>query len=385
MDICMKSVKKDIIWKILALYLVSSLVFVFVVFSILYEKQKELLIEQKSLNLREARGIISRNFNKKFNSNIDKIADELNVKIIIFSKHKKQIFANFIAEKEILAHKGLFLYENTIYLHARLPKNKQAEILLKGENISPFLDDLQQKFIFFAFVSFVLIILIAYFLIQLSLKPLLENIKFLNRFIKDTTHEINAPLSVILMSIESMEAQSLSPKNQKRINNIKLATKTLSNIYSDLTYISFNHNKNKNEILNLAQILQNRLEFFAPLFQNQNLQINANLQNSSIKADLLKLQKMLDNLLSNIAKFALKNSQVEISLKQNELTLSNKTDDILPKNINQIFQRYERFNQNKGGFGIGLSLVKQICDEFNININAKFENQTFILELKWQI
>lgn len=375
--------KKAVVWKILTLYLMTSGIFVIIISNALYQKQKELLIEKKSLNIKEARSFIARNLNKYKLNNLKEISKDLNVKLYIRQKNNI-IFSNFNPPKEILLKKGLFIYENIIYIHTRLPKSKNTGILLKGDDILPYLQKIQQKFIIFGFVVFVLIILVAYFLVKLSLKPLLENIKFLNRFIKDSTHEINAPLSIILMSIESMQTQDLSPKNQKRINNINLAAKTLSNIYNDLTYISFNDIKNKNEILNLAQILQERINFFTPLFQIQNLQVNSNLQNSTLKIDALKLQKMLDNLLSNIAKFASKNSEVSINLSTNSLMLSNKTDDILPSNLNKIFQSYERFNQNKGGFGIGLSIVKQICDEFDIKIDVKFKNQQLILTLIWQ-
>lgn len=375
--------KKAVVWKILTLYLMTSGIFVIIISNALYQKQKELLIEKKSLNIKEARSFIARNLNKYKLNNLKEISKDLNVKLYIRQKNNI-IFSNFNPPKEILLKKGLFIYENIIYIHTRLPKSKNTGILLKGDDILPYLQKIQQKFIIFGFVVFVLIIFVAYFLVKLSLKPLLENIKFLNRFIKDSTHEINAPLSIILMSIESMQTQDLSPKNQKRINNINLAAKTLSNIYNDLTYISFNDIKNKNEILNLAQILQERINFFTPLFQIQNLQVNSNLQNSTLKIDALKLQKMLDNLLSNIAKFASKNSEANINLSKNSLMLSNKTDDILPSNLNKIFQSYERFNQNKGGFGIGLSIVKQICDEFDIKIDVKFKNQQLILTLIWQ-
>jgi len=54
------------------------------------------------------------------------------------------------------------------------------------------------------------------------------------------------------------------------------------------------------------------------------------------------------------------------------------------ENIPFMFDRYMRFNESEGGFGIGLSIVKQILDEYNISIEVKSkEGEGTRMVLRW--
>ena len=68
------------------------------------------------------------------------------------------------------------------------------------------------------------------------LKPMRDSIMLLDRFIKDTTHELNTPLSAILANIEMMDTDVMVEKNRKKLTRINIAAKTVSTLYKDLTY-----------------------------------------------------------------------------------------------------------------------------------------------------
>lgn len=109
---------------------------------------------------------------------------------------------------------------------------------------------------------------VATILVRLFLKPLNEYISALDLFIKDSTHEINTPLSVILMSIETLKTDNLSPNDAKKIERIKFASLQLNTIYNSLVAYNFLRSTQK-ERLSVGAILNERLEFFAPFFSKK--------------------------------------------------------------------------------------------------------------------
>lgn len=93
---------------------------------------------------------------------------------------------------------------------------------------------------------------------------------------------------------------------------------------------------------------------------------------------------MIDNLINNAIKYNKKGGVISIILKANFLSIADTGCGISKSNLNQIFDRYTRFNTDQGGFGIGLSLVKKICDDNGIKITCKsVENQGSVFKLNW--
>jgi two-component system OmpR family sensor kinase len=67
------------------------------------------------------------------------------------------------------------------------------------------------------------------------------------------------------------------------------------------------------------------------------------------------------------------NTTITVTLKEHVFSIQDEGVGIAEEKIKEIFKPYERGSHIAGGFGIGLSIVKQICDEFKININVESE------------
>ena len=76
----------------------------------------------------------------------------------------------------------------------------------------------------------------------------------------------------------------------------------------------------------------------------------------------------MDNTISNAIKYSHDHSKVVISLyiEEGSIVFSVKDEGVGIENVERIFSRYYRENQAKGGFGIGLNIVKQIIEEEGI-------------------
>ena len=226
---------------------------------------------------------------------------------------------------------------------------------------------LKLKIIFFSFIILLAILIIAYFIIRLSLRPLYRRIDFLNGFIRDTTHEINTPLSVILMSIEMFETDP-----QKYLNNIKTASKTISTLYEDLTLVKFGGEEdNAVTTFSLSELVRDRLSYFGLNLEQKNINLNAQIAEVQLRSSYKKVRKIIDNLLSNAIKYCDENGDVGVNLTPSALTISNGGAGIAKENLSRIFDLYVRFDERNGGFGIGLHIVKTFCDELGFKISCK--------------
>ncbi|EEF13056.1 ATPase/histidine kinase/DNA gyrase B/HSP90 domain protein [Campylobacter rectus RM3267] len=226
---------------------------------------------------------------------------------------------------------------------------------------------LKLKIIFFSFIILLAILIIAYFIIRLSLRPLYRRIDFLNGFIRDTTHEINTPLSVILMSIEMFETDP-----QKYLNNIKTASKTISTLYEDLTLVKFGGEEdNAVTTFSLSELVRDRLSYFGLNLEQKNINLNAQIAEVQLRSSYKKVRKIIDNLLSNAIKYCDENGDVGVNLTPLALTISNGGAGIAKENLSRIFDLYARFDERNGGFGIGLHIVKTFCDELGFKISCK--------------
>ena len=94
--------------------------------------------------------------------------------------------------------------------------------------------------------------------------------------------------------------------------------------------------------------------------------------------DRTKTQKLVNNLISNSIKYSHKNSIIEINLENNILKVKDFGIGISSDEQKMIFKRYKRGNNTEGGFGIGLDIVKRVCEEYELPLflESKINEQT---------
>jgi two-component system OmpR family sensor kinase len=105
----------------------------------------------------------------------------------------------------------------------------------------------------------------------------------------------------------------------------------------------------------------------------------------NIKIDSHKLSKLFDNNLINAIKYSNPNSKIEIIVKNDGFIVKDYGIGIKKDKIKEIFTRYKRATTQGGGFGIGLSVVKKITQEygFDIKIDSSYQKGTKV-SVKWQ-
>jgi two-component system OmpR family sensor kinase len=236
------------------------------------------------------------------------------------------------------------------------------------------LDEIFAQVISVALYGFIFLLLVAFLLSRIMLSPIKKSIASLTKFMKDATHEMNTPISTILMSYEHMDKGNLSAKQLRSLDRIDIATKTLSSLYRDLSFASFHdYIQYEDTPIDVKEVVLERIKYMDTLIQFKGLKINTALAHKTINMDKRKLILLIDNLLSNAIKFSKKNGDIEVTLTDKHFSVKDYGIGISKEDQKSIFERFKSSHSLHGGFGVGLDIVSQICKEYHIKIVLESE------------
>ena len=374
----------SLIYSILVLVILGVITFLY------YQFKKDLMLQDVRQTLQNYSNTQIANL-KELHINIDKSdiypRDE-RFNSAIYDSSKKKIFSTLLMD-DVKLDEVIYLKDGYIHL-IKEPESyylgsKYVIVEIEDDNI--WFANIKYKMLFWFLFSFILLLFVGYFIAKLFLKPMRESIQMLDRFIKDTTHELNTPIAAILSNIQMINKDNIDEKLAKKINRIEIGAKTISNIYEDLTFVSLNNQIiSNNEKLYFSQILNQRVDFFKSIANSKKIEFILDIkENVFIVCDIKKLSKLIDNILSNAIKYNKFQGFIKVTLKDKILIIEDSGKGMSKDNLSNLFTRYKRFDKSVGGFGIGLNIVSLIAKEydFKVDVISKIDVGTRI-KIKWQ-
>lgn len=249
---------------------------------------------------------------------------------------------------------------------------KDGATIMKTDDDGLWRRDFWEKASLFGILLFLLLFGAGYRLSRLFLRPMNDAVSLLDRFIKDTTHELNTPVTTIRTNIERFDLQALDERNQKKLQRITMAARTIETLYDDLTYLLLENNVSvRDEVLDLDVLLRERLEYFRLQYEMKRMQVSyASREAVRVRMDRRRAERLIDNLLSNAIKYGNPEGRISVQLRGHTFTVFNTGIPIPQEKLRQIFNRYVRAESSKGGFGIGLHIVRRIVDAYGIGIEV---------------
>lgn len=390
LDIDLPQSEKKTLISFLSLYSFLSITILIFISYMYFGFKKDLMLQEKRLVLQEySNDLIARL--KDLHINFDKYKfyprDE-RFNSAIFDSDRKLIFSTLDSKKVNLDeitytsnHQIHYIKEpESYYLGAKY-------VLLEIPDDEIWLETVERRIAILLIFGFLVSFLIGFYLLKLFLRPMRDSMHLLDRFIKDTTHELNTPISAIIANIELINIDNLEDeKLKKKLKRIDTGAKTVSNIYQDMTYLALSNKIiSKNEILDLSQIVKKRVDYFKTLADVKKVKIETFVEDEvEIFCDEKKISKVIDNLLSNAIKYNKINGNIKVTLKDKLLIVEDSGKGIDKDKIPSMFERYARFDKSVGGFGIGLNIVYMILKEYDMK--AKIDSQKDVgtkVEIRW--
>ena len=358
------------------LYSFLVLVILSVVSFLYYQFQKDLMLQEKRQILQNySNDLIVRL--KDLHVNIDKnniYPRDERFNSAIFDSDKKKIFSTLESD-DVSLDDIIYLSDNQIHF-IKEPESYylgSKYIIVEVADDGIWFEEIRYKIGICFLLAFVFMMVLGYFILRQVLKPMRDALHLLDRFIKDTTHELNTPVTAIITNIEMIDKSSLDERLLKKINRIEIGAKTISNIYEDLTFVTLNNQIiSNNEEINLSNVLKQRVEYFNSIATMKKINFDLNIKDDVfIVCDMKKITKLIDNILSNAIKYNKIAGFIKVNLDNNILSIEDSGKGIEKENLKTLFERYSRFDKSVGGFGIGLNIVSLIAKEYNLKIDIK--------------
>lgn len=370
MVIDLTAIEKSTLYKFLSLYLGSSFILIIIVAFLYFSNEQRLYFDLTKSKMQNIASELSSKIIYSHMSGIKLDIKELypskDYELAFYDNRGKKIFGDIKESidlnKEIIENKESFILINkSTFGHLDI-----YAIAIKEQFYFKQVKELKLNIIVLFLLIYSVIALIGFYLAKLFIKPIKDDRDKLNNFIKDTTHELNTPISAILMSTES---DVLSPK---QIERVRLSAKRVSEIYKDLSYIFLEKDIEKELIkkIELNKVIEKQLIYFEALALKKRLKIIKDIESFSFKIKEDDFIRLFNNLISNAIKYNKIGGELKIVLKNGVLEIRDTGIGIEKTKVNDIFKRYYRATKEQGGFGIGLNIVYEICKKYSIKIEV---------------
>jgi len=265
-------------------------------------------------------------------------------------------------EEGVLPNK-LYFTPNEIYALFSIPKSKKfyLKISYSNQKLEGDIRSLFLNLLTLYFLATLIILGLAFFFTLYSLKPIRDALKLNREFIKDILHDFNTPISSMIINLVMLKKGCDSPY----IERIEQSLNTIVSLQDNLRHFLKNIKSDKSKV-NLNALVKERIGCFKNLYPNLTFEVVEKAKVTLFTQQEL-LVRIIDNLISNACKYNKPNGKVEVTILKHKLIIADTGRGI--KNKNRVFDRF--YKESDRGIGIGLSIVKKLSEELDIQIELE--------------
>jgi len=363
----MNKITKRSFYSFLALYLISSFIFLTLAAYWFFTSQVSMEKNSNYYKMNHTADIIS---SKIIHAHMQGKAYTLpltqDASIALLDKNKKLIDGIIIQKVDF---SKIFYMKNGIFtlISKRTAGHLNVEyVIVQSSECVSNIAIIKNKIAYTVIFTALLIIIIAIFLSYIFLKPLKDKMQEIEEFVKDTTHELNTPITALMMSTSRIKSKKIY--DEKIVKNISISTKQLYDIYSSLSFLSFDNSSEKKEKLLFNEVVNESKEYFYELLEKKDITVISNLNECPLTITPTKAKMLINNLLGNAIKYSHPKSSIRLETSQNSFTIEDEGIGIKKEKLDLIFKRFTRATSYSGGFGVGLNIVESIVNEYGYKI-----------------
>jgi two-component system, OmpR family, phosphate regulon sensor histidine kinase PhoR len=217
-------------------------------------------------------------------------------------------------------------------------------------------------------------------------------------FLSNISHELRTPLTSIMAYVETLEDGAIDDheNNRRFLGVIRRNAERMHALIADVAELSQIESGNITLDVKNVRVAPLVDETFAALRTKASVRnielINEVTPDTMVRADSMRLEQMLTNLIDNAIKFNREGGSVTVSVSKNGtrsiVSIADTGDGIMAENLKRIFERFYRIDRGRsrevGGTGLGLAIVKHIARLHGGDVSAVStpgQGATFAIEL----
>ncbi|ATU04973.1 hypothetical protein BKN14_00770 [Candidatus Gracilibacteria bacterium HOT-871] len=234
------------------------------------------------------------------------------------------------------------------------------------------------------FLNAFLVLLITSFCVYISLyfigKKFFSKLDVYNQSLKDynhyLAHELKTPISVIFSDLEVLKYGF----DKKIIENSQNQLKNMINIIDVLLSFSESLNISERENINIENFLKSYINTYFST-QKQKIFIENKEFNLSVETNQILFRRIIRNLIENALKYSL-DGEVFIKIQNQKIIFENSIKNTFSnQEIQKLFTKFYRLDKDKKGYGLGLSLIKEILKFLGFGFKIYSKQNKFFAEI----
>jgi signal transduction histidine kinase len=212
-----------------------------------------------------------------------------------------------------------------------------------------------------------------------------EEYQVLKEFTENASHEIQTPLAIIRSKLDLLiQDEHLSEEQSKKLQSAYIGLKKISRLNKSLLLLTKidNYQFTDIEAVDVKEKIEEKIVQFQELWQNNHIAVTKTLSSSRIQANPELIDILLNNLLSNATKHNVPDGNISITLREGLLEICN-TGPAHQLDKSRLFKRFYKEARHSSHNGLGLSIIKQICEVSGIDPVYQFKENKHFFTLSW--
>ncbi len=268
----------------------------------------------------------------------------------------------------------LYKDDDSLSAYFSIPNSTKnsLKVYLPKEKYIQKIDALQKTLLVNFFIVICIIAILSFLFALYALSPLRKALHVTEEFIKDILHDFNTPLSTLRLNVSMLKSET---GENSKIDRIENSVQNILNLQSNLRSYLHSHDTQK-ELFDLRTLLNNRVAFIDGSYRD--IDFIVEVDNVQLNTNKDAFTRIIDNLITNAAKYNKKDGKVMLTFHKSVLKIQDTGKGI--KNPKRVFERF--YKEQDRGIGIGLHIVKKLCEELDIAISLESEvNKGTIFQL----